>query len=226
MGSVTRSAAIRGVVVLLALVVVAGIGGGCAAIGVFAYKVLGPPPVPPRYVMPKEPTLVMVENAHSSSMVIPEADALARVVYDDLTEHQVAPLVDPTMVHDLRDANPIAFSKMTIAEVARKLGAKRVLYVHINRLDIDIPQGTEVVRASVSADVKVVNATTAQTAWPESGEAETYSYETPMQRIPHGASRAGLQQQILRQAGTEIARWFYEYKPETMSEEHADMKLR
>jgi hypothetical protein len=211
---------------MLALALTGGGAGGCAALGAFSYKILGPPAVKPKYVMPREPTLIMVENAHSSSVVIPEADALARVIYDDLTEHEVAPLVDPSKVHDLRDTNPIAFSKMTITEVARRLGARQVLYIQVNRLDIDIPAGSDVVRVSVSADVKVVSATTAATVWPESGEPENYSHESPMRRIQTGLSRSGLQQQILRQAGVEIARWFYEYKPETMSEENADVKLR
>ena len=186
----------------------------------------GPPAVKPRYVMPKEPTLIMIENAHASSVVIPEADALARVVYDELTEHQVAPLIDPVKVHDLRDTNPVAFSKMTITDIARRLGAKKVLYVQVNRLDIDIPPGTEVVKVGMSADVKVVDAATAQTVWPESGEPEAYIHETPVRRIEPGTSRSPLQQQILRQAGVEIARWFYEYKPETMTEENQDVRLR
>ena len=195
-------------------------------LGVVAYKVMGPPPVKPKYVLPQEPTLVMVENAHASSVVIPEADALARVVYDDLHEHNVAPLVEPTKVHDLRDLNPIAFSKMSIAEVARKVGARRVVYVNVTRLDIDTPAGSDLYKVGVSAGVKVVDAATAHTAWPESGEPEPYNYESPMQRIQPGTSRAALQQEILRQAGVEIARWFYEYQPETMGEENKDVKLR
>jgi hypothetical protein len=222
LGSMMRRA-----VLLLAVGVLLGSSGGCAAVGVLAYKLVGPPAVKPRYVLPPtEPALVMVENAHASSGVIPEADALARVVHDDMKEHLVAPMVDPTAVHDLRDANPLAFSKMTIAEVARKVGARRVVYVNVHRLDIEIPQGSDLFRVGVTAGVKVVDATTAHTAWPESGEPEIYNYDSPMQRIQPGTSRTGLQQEILRQAGVEIARWFYEYKPETMTEENKDLKLR
>src|SRR5687767_3518641 len=135
-------------------------------------------------------------------------------------------MVDPSKVHDLRDANPIAFSKMTITDVARKLGAKQVLYVHVNRLDVEAQPGGDVVRMRVSANIKVVDATTAQPVWPETGEPESYDYESPLERVTPSMSQAGLQQQILRSAGTEIARWFYKYQPETMREENKDVKLR
>src|SRR5438067_11012750 len=101
---------------------------GCAAPSALLYKFAGPPAIPPKYVVPQHPLLLLVENAHSGAVAIPEADELARVIYDDLQEHKVAPLIDPARVHDLRDQGATAFGKMSIAQIGQRLGAAQVLY--------------------------------------------------------------------------------------------------
>jgi hypothetical protein len=214
---------LRAVVLLMA---VALLGSGCA-LSAIAYKVMGPPPIPPRYkVPPTDPLLVLVENAHSSSSAIPEAEELARVIHDDLAEHKVAPMIEPSKVNELRDANPQAFAKMTIAQMGRALGAKQVLYVHVDQLDINSTDASQVVRLKIALKLKMVNVATATTVWPKSGDTEPYDFESPFQRVTPGTSQSGLNHQILRESGVEISRWFYAYQPETMSEENRDERLR
>jgi hypothetical protein len=200
---------------------------GCAAPAAIAYKLFGPPPVPARYVPPPtEPMLVLVENPFSGAVAIPEADELSRVIYQDLDEHKVAPQIDPAKVADLRDRSPNMFAKMSIAEIGRTVGAKQVLYVHIDRLDLDTPTATDMVKTRMSASVKVVDTTTAMTAFPQSGETEPFTHETPHTRIEAATNASELKRFLLRQAGMEIARWFYPWKPETMTEENRDVNLR
>jgi len=208
------------------LAAVAMLTAGCGAPSALLYKLYGPPPIPPKYVVPHEPLLLLVENAHSGSVAIPEADELARVIYDDLQEHHVAPLVDFAKLHELRDHNPQAFGKMTIADIGRALGAKQVLYLHVDQINIEQPQGGDVVRLKIAVQAKMVDVPTAITVWPTSGETEPYIHETRLQRIEPGTTKSGLNHQILRQSGTDIARWFYQYQPETMTEENADERLR
>jgi hypothetical protein len=215
-------AAIRATVVLS----LAGALLGCAVPSAFVYKLYGPPAIPPKYVMPQEPLLLLVENAHSGSNAIPEADELARVVYEDLQEHKVAPLIDPAKVHALRDASPATFGKMSIAQIGQKLGARQVLYLHVDQLEIEVPQGSDVVRLKIAIKGKVVDVGSAQTVWPTSGDTEPYDYESRLQRVDPGTSRSGLNHQVLRESGVEIARWFYKYQPETMREENKDERLR
>jgi hypothetical protein len=211
---------------ILLLTAVAMFGSGCA-LSAIVYKVMGPPPIPPKYyVPPNDPLLVLVENAHSGSSAIPEAEGLARVISEDLAEHKVAPMIEPTKVNALRDGNPQAFAKMTIAQVGRALGAKQVLYVHVDQLDINSTDASQVVRLKIALKLKMVNVATATTVWPKSGDTEPYDFETPMQRVLPGTSQSGLNHQILRESGVEIARWFYAYQPETMSEENRDERLR
>jgi len=200
---------------------------GCAVPGVLAYKVFGPPPVPARYTPPNNwPMLVLVENPFSGAVAIPEADELSRVIYHDLDEHKVAPMIDPAKVNDLRDHSPNMFAKLSIAEVGRMLGAKQVLYVHIDRLDIDQAQASDMIKTRMAATVKVVDAETAMTTFPQTGESEPFEHQTPHVRLDASTNRSELKRVLLRAGGVEIARWFYPWKPETMTEENRDVKLR
>jgi hypothetical protein len=216
-----KRAALAGTLLLLAMAAC-----GCALPGALAYKFMGPPEIPAKYVFPKIPLLVLVENAHSGSIAIPEADALSAVIYEDLKEHKVAPLIDPARVHELRDRNPIGFGKMSITEVGRQLGAEQVLYVHVQQLDIESPTGADLVRLKISVKVKIVEIANARTIWPESGDTESYNVESPWQRLDPGTTRSVLNHQVLRESGIEIARWFYPYQPDTMMEENKAEMLR
>src|SRR5687767_12200163 len=106
------------------------------------------------------------------------------------------------------------------------MNAKRVLYVHVDRLDLDIAPGSDMVKTRMAASVKVVDATTALTTWPTSGETALFEHQTPHRRVESGTSASQLKRQILREGGVEVARWFYARKPETMTEENRDVKLR
>jgi hypothetical protein len=211
---------------LLMFVVVALTGAGCGAPAAVLYKLMGPPPIPPKYVVPQVPLLLLVENAHSGSVAIPEADELARVIYDDLQEHHVAPLIDFARLHELRDHDPKAFGRMTIAQIGHELGARQVLYLHVDQINIEQPQGGDVVRLKIAVQAKMVDVPTATTVWPTGGDTEPYDHETRLQRIEPGTTRAGLNHQILRQSGLDIARWFYQWQPDTMTEENQGERLR
>jgi hypothetical protein len=82
------------------------------------------------------------------------------------------------------------------------------------------------VKTRIAASLKVVNATTAVTAWPVAGDAESFEHQTPYRRIESGTTASQLKREILRDSGVELARWFYPWKPETMAEENRDVKLR
>jgi len=204
-----------------------GLGvGGCAVPSALMYKFMGPPPIQPKYAFPQKPLLVLVENAHSGSVAIPEADELSKVVYEELQTHKVAPLIDPAKVDDLRDRSGATFSKMTISDIGRELGAQQVLYLHVEQLDVQVPRGSEMVRLKIAIKAKVIDVPTAQTVWPMSGETEPYDYESGWQRADAVTTQTALNHQILRESGEEISRWFYAYQPETMREENQDVRLR
>jgi len=216
----------RPLMLVVAISVVAGVCSGCAAPSAILYKFMGPPPIPPKYVVPQTPLLLLVENAYSGAVAIPESDELASVIYGDLHDHKVAPLIELARLHELRDASPQAFSKMTIAQIGHALGAAQVLYLHVDQLDIEVPQGSEMVRVKVSVKAKIIDVASALTVWPVSGDTEPYDNETRLQRADATITRSSLNHQMLRDSGLEISRWFYAYQPETMHEENQDVKLR
>jgi hypothetical protein len=212
---------------LVSLALCTALASGCAAPAAIAYKLFGPPPIPPRYTPPKtEPMLVLVENPHSGAIAIPEADELSRVIYEELDAQKVAPQVDPAKLHELRDRDAAAFDKMSIAEIGRTLGARQVLYVHVDRLDVENAPGSDMVKTRIAASLKVIDATTAMTAWPNAGDTEQFEHQTPYRRIEAGTTPSQLKREILRESGVELARWFYPWKPETMIDENRDVKLR
>ena len=199
---------------------------GCAVPGAILYKVAGPPAVPAKYAPPKEPMLVLVEEAHRRSGTMIETEELASALELELKANNVAPLVDGQQVHRLRDAGPVAFRNMGIAEIGQRAGAKQVLYVALRRFEFDSPESTDVVRVRMAADVKVVDVATHAVRWPATGESETFEYESPLVRLTPENPRAALRRAALEHAALEIGRWFHPWKPETMSEENRDERIR
>lgn len=213
--------------ILLTLITLCLLPGGCQLPAAIIYKVAGPPPIPARYTPPAtEPMLVLVEGAQSPVGSIPEADELAQALQTELKANNVAPLVEPGAVHDLRHTNPAAYSKLGIAEIGRKAGAKQVLYVSLRQVLFENPPGSDSVKLTVSARVKMVDAQSAVTVWPQSGNEEYYDYQSPFRRITPDISANSLKREILTQCGSDIARWFYAYQPQNMREENREERLR
>jgi hypothetical protein len=200
--------------------------GGCAVFGAAAYKLFGPEPVPPRYAPPKELMLVLVEEANPGAGTMLETEELALTLHQELKDHDVAPLVDPKEVHRLRDIGPVAFKHMSITDVARRLGAKQVLYVAVKHFELETPPTADVIRARIAADIKFVDAQTAGIRWPATGDSEPYETETPYVRITPENTQAAIRSSIIQQTARDIGRWFYTWKPESASEENRDIKIR
>ena len=199
---------------------------GCAVPAVIAYKIFGPPPVPARYTPLKEPMLVMVEEASRSSGAMVETEELGSALEEELKANQVAPIVDSAEVQRLRDHGPAAFGKMSIAEIGRKAGAKQVLYVALRRFEVEHPESADVIRVRISTEIKIVDTQTQEVRWPPAGDGEGFEYETPYTRITPQTSETSLRASTLHTAALEIGRMFYAWKPETMTEENRDERIR
>jgi len=199
---------------------------GCALPSAIAYKVFGPAPVPARYAPPKEPMLVMVEEANASAGPMLESEELALAIRQQLAEHDVAPLIDPQEVQRLRDSAPAGFRQMGISEIGRRVGARQVLYVAIRRFDLESPQAADVMRARLAVELKVIDTQSAEVRWPESGDAEPYEYESDYVRLTPQNHPAAIRSSAIRLAAGDIGRMFYKWKPETMQEENQDLKIR
>lgn len=189
---------------------------GCTVTGALAYKLYGPPPVEAKYVPTKEPMLVLVEryNAGGGGGHV-ESESLAREVFREMSKHDIAPLIDPIAAIDLRSQQPAKFSKMTISQIGAAVGAKQVLYVNIDSSQVQIAEGSSLMRGRFTARVKVVDVATGNLRWPvDATEGYPVLVETPLIRVRDGTSAATAQGELTRQAGDAIAKLFYKWKPE------------
>ena len=199
---------------------------GCAAASAIQYKLFGPPPVPARYMPPKEPMLVLVEEGNRSSGAMVETEELASALEDELKSHDVAPLVDSNQVQQLRDRGQAAFRSMSIGEIGRRAGARQVLYVALRRFEFEHPESADVVRVKIETEIKMVDTQTQEVRFPMTGDGEPFEFETPYTRITPQNSQSALRASTIQTAAREIARMFYTWKPETMGEENREERIR
>ncbi|HSI34157.1 MAG: hypothetical protein ACAI43_03200 [Phycisphaerae bacterium] len=199
---------------------------GCALPGVMAYKFF-PPIVPARYTPPKDqPLVVLVEAGYTPAASVPEAEELLQALHADLDAHKVAPMIELARVYDLRDREGRGFSKLSISEIGRRVGARQVIYVNVAHCDLHSDPGTDVYKLRLSAKVRVIDTQTAQTLWPDADGGEPFEYETKPTRATTDSNPSTIKREALKLTGNEIARMFYPWTAETMSEEHRDMRLR
>ena len=138
--------------------------GGCNVVGAVQYAAMGPPAIPAMYQPNKVPTLVLVENYEAPSAAALDSDRLAMLLRRELKTHQVVPVVDPAALATLREQKPRDFGSMRISEIGQALGAEQVIYINLIRSDVEQTAG--LLKATLSARVKVVEAKTGRLLWP------------------------------------------------------------
>lgn len=201
---------------------------GCVPLGVAAYVVEGQVPVPAEYDLPRQKTLVFVENYVDPDASEDDADVLERYIINDLRKHmgqipkkgdkKAKPplkLVDSIELYDLRTADPAKFHKMKIQEIGRALGAKQVLYVSLITMNVQQMGQADLMRGTAGARLKVINATNGETMWPqESSEGYPVGFEskliTPQENVTYEQAR----DTTMRTLSHDISRLFYKWKPD------------
>jgi hypothetical protein len=186
---------------------------GCTALGVAAYKIAGPPAVKAKYKPAKTPLLVLVENYQRQSSSRVNGDLLARMVADQLDEHEVAPIIPLEKLTELRDAQP-NFSTMSISAIGKALDAQQVLYIQVLQDNVTALSGGETLQGELLVRVKVVAVASGETLWPtDVAEGHEMSMTTQL-----GADRGGnvreVQERLDTKLSDEIAKLFYDWKPD------------
>ena len=188
---------------------------GCDVLGVALYKTAGSLPVPALYTLPVEPTIVIVESYHNPSASELDSSQIARYLTAELQSHEVGPMIDPEKFEALRDEDRVAFGKLNIAEIARKLGVKQVVYVDLISNDADGATGAESLRVTMSTKVRVIDAADGATRWPsDQGEGFPVGVRTPVMRVGDGVSESSIRQRAQSMVAIRIARIFYKHSPE------------
>lgn len=191
---------------------------GCAAFGAFEYAAMGPPVQPARYEPARKPMVVFVENYRSPSAVALDADRLGSMVARELAVNDVVPVVSPEALFSLREQKGTAFGEMRISEIGQAVGAEQVLYIELLASRAEQPTG-ELMKASMSARVKVVDAADGRTLWPaDMSEGYAMQYETPMKLREEQVSLSSVREEMLRTMARRTARLFYAWKPSDSKE--------
>jgi len=187
---------------------------GCAAAGVLAYKLSGPPTIKAKYIPAQEPMLVLVENFRSPSAAFVTAEQLTAAIETDLRDNKVVPLVDQKKLYQLRDSRGDQFHDLSIPRIGQETGAKQVLYVDVLQSSTDPAGGGEFVRATVAVRVKVVDVATGTTLWPDSQGGVPVAAESPLVRLEAGITPATVRDQLVQRIGTQVARLLHDWKAE------------
>lgn len=187
--------------------------GGCQGPAALTYLAEGEPPIDAKYVPPKTPLLVLVENYRLGGGF--EGDQLARYIQADLQDNKVAPLVDLDKLYRLKDSDPAAYDAMTIQQVGKAVGASQVLYVDLQKFTVDSPEGSEQLKGTIIAQVRMVDVATGFTAWPrEHREGETVSAQTPYMHQDGSIDERQVRQELSQTIALQISRLFYKWTPD------------
>lgn len=184
--------------------------GGCNVIA-YAASAL-PQKFDAKYVPPKTPMLVLVENRQNPGTLITEADQLTLFIMDDLATYKVAPLVELKKLYELRD-NEKNVDKMTISQIGKAVGAQQVLYVDLQRLIVSETEGGVPVHSRLEATVHMVDVKTGTTTFPAMGQANwPINLVTPITTVDNRNNSAALRESLLQSAGTSIGQLFHDYQ--------------
>ena len=195
--------------------------GGCQAAGAAAYAGTPPDTIKAQYVLPKAPTLVLVESYGNAGEATLYADQLGVALVRQLKDHQVGQEVDPQLLAKLREDDTEKYDKMTIDGIGRALGAKQVIYVNVIRAELEDPSGSTSARGDIDCIVRVVDAATGETRWPpEASDGQLIQIQTPWLHsdapIP---TRPDVHQDMVQRTADAVAKLFYEWEPDSPIQE-------
>jgi hypothetical protein len=188
-GEVVKTRQLNRLVVLLFGAAVLSLSGGCTILGVAASKLSGPTHVPPVYVLPKVPTLVLVDRPVNFGAVELDAQRISRDVTTALEQAKIAPMVDPGQAVDVRSRRTEDGRRLRPTEIAAACGAKQIIYVELGKLDSTTAVGGDAMDGKADATVWVVDVTTAHVLWPpEETRGFAVKAEVPFKPTAEGTS--------------------------------------
>jgi hypothetical protein len=188
--------------------------GGCAVGGVWQ-SIFGPNKIKAKYVLPKVPTLVLVENYRNPAVSQIDADLVASELCDQLRQNNLVPLVDPDKLTAVRDTDAAKYHAMSQVDLGRAVGAKQVIYVELLESSVEADSTESAARGRVSADVRVVDVDTGLTLWPlDSAQGYPLSADVPYNRADPDRVTA-MHAQMLAQLSDALAKLFYDWQPDS-----------
>jgi hypothetical protein len=185
---------------------------GCNVIGAVAGKVAPEPTIPAQFVPAKEPTPVLVENYHNPASLRLESDAVARHLAEELAMHEVAPIVEPERAEAFRSTKGQAYRKMPLDEIGKSLGATQIIYVDLERFDIQRAIASELLGGQAEARVRVVD-DAGELLWPiDSAGGYPIAVKVEPQRVAPGGGDHAVRQELHAALADKVAKLFYNWQ--------------
>lgn len=190
------------------------IASGCNLLGYAASGIAGDQKSPAVFVPAKKPMIVIAEKFANPADATLDAEPIARYTSEELSVHEVAPIISHDEVLMLQSDNPAKFRGMTIAAVGRAVGAEQILYINIINTTVTFADNSDMIRGRGEIRVRLVDANTGGTIWPvEAADGYPIIAET---RIFRRAERNDilLRSDLHRALAARAARLFYTTKSE------------
>ncbi len=162
------------------------------------------------YSIPKKDrVLVMVDSAPAYPMTIQAISTLCTKVNDQLYQNKAATgLVPAYRLAALQQSNPVAYRQMTIAQVAAAMHADIVIYVFVQKFQVQLASAKQITRGYGICAVKVV-LKTGKRVWPKDAtEGFSVAAHVPP-NLTRTQSTADVEARLLRKLSRRIARIFY-----------------
>ena len=206
---------------LLGIIALPGVLAGCNAIGAIAYKVSGPPEVEARYVLPAEPTLVLVENYSNLTNTAMDSEMIARLTNRELEYNNLAPVIPLSTLLNVRNDHPTDFRQMSIPQIGRACGATQVVYVNLVAGGVSAVGGT-VYQGKAQVMVRVVNVASGATVWPtDAADGFPVGYKTELARPSDTSTTTQIREELYDGLSVSIGRLFHKWKPDDL-DDHSD----
>lgn len=186
---------------------------GCQLVGAVGDKVFGPGTNPPDYAPPKDqPLLVLVENYRSPGYLQQPSDQLAALITDRLSENKVGPMISTEKLVTMRTERANEFGKMKIPDIGRALGAKQVIYINLKECDMEGIIGSNDIRGTIAAAVRVVDVASGQTKWPDVGDGKEFTSSTAYTRKDARDTEETIRNMMLDDLADDISILFYPHE--------------
>lgn len=189
--------------------------GGCQMLGVLMYKTAGEPDVPAQYTLPPKKTLVLVENYQYARAAADDTELLGRLIHARLAQKNLVPLVGHEKLLELKASQPQHFSQMTIVDIAHKLEAEQVIYVHFQGGGVVSMGGGSIRQGQASVLVRVVDVQTGETVWP-TGIEDGRVVSTETNPATTGSKpESDIRLHLYDDLAMKIVRLFHSWKPDS-----------
>lgn len=188
--------------------------GGCQYLGALLSRVVDDPPIPAEYVPTREEMLVLIEDSHNPDLIGIIGDRVMSDVVKNLSAHKVNQIIEPRKLFDFRSEHLDQYRQMPILALAHAMGARQVLYADVISFNVSAPIGSETAKGTITAHVKVIDAQTGETRWPQDAGPRIITVETPTVALKNG-SLEPLNDYIVDRLSKGIAELFYSHSPLT-----------